>query len=243
MDDVVFKIEVGGFFAGRDTFTIRETEDGYEGACESLLGSEDGKTLPVSKEQVSRLEKVIEDNGVSDWYVDYFNPCVLDGVQWEVDDGEIDHSGSNFFPKGFKALAQFVAEEFGLVEFMPEDDFIEDSSDEATELAIVASFLRSEDDSDGLLHDLYVFTERHPRYKDYQRILKEHGIELDPEMIKNQDMRDANTELIIASMLALSRTDHFDGYSEHFSTAAKDGTFKAWLERLNELVLPSAWIC
>lgn len=242
MGDIVFKIEVGGFFAGQHTFTIRETDSGYEGTYESLLGLDDAKAFPISEGQLSELQEVIDVNGVADWYTDYFNPCVLDGVQWTVDDGEIEHSGSNFFPKGFKALAQFVSEEFGLVEFMPEDDFVDDSSNEATELAIVASMFRSDDASGQLLHDLSVFADRHPRYKDYARILKEHGLELNPDLIKSQDMSNADPELIIASMIALSRVDHFDGYSEHFKTAAEDGTFQAWLERLNELVLPGAWI-
>lgn len=242
MDDVVFKIEVSGFFDGRHTFTIRETEDGFEGTYESLLDPDDARAFPIYKGQVSELQEVIDVNGVTDWYTDYFNPCVLDGIQWVVDDGEIEHSGSNFFPKGFKALAQFVSEEFELAEFMPDDDFAEDSANEATELAILASIFRSEDAHGHLLHDIYVFAERHPRYKDYARILKEHGIELDPDLIKGQDMKDADPELIVASMIALSRADHFDGYSEHFKTAATDGTFQAWLERLNEIVLPKAWI-
>lgn len=242
MDDIVFKIEIGGFFSGQHTLTIRDTDKGYEGAYESMLSPDDGRTFPVSKEQISKLQEIISENGITEWYTDYFNPCVLDGVQWTVDDGEVEHGGSNFFPKGFKALAQFVAEEFGLFEFMPEDDFIEDSASEATELAIVASIFRAEDASAQLLHDLYVFADRHPRYKDYARILNEHDIELNPEKIKAQDMKSADAELIVASMIALSRADHFDGYSEHFKTAATDGTFQAWLERLNELVLPSAWI-
>lgn len=30
MGDIVFKIEIGGFFADQHTFTIRETDSGYE---------------------------------------------------------------------------------------------------------------------------------------------------------------------------------------------------------------------
>lgn len=242
MGDIVFKIEIGGFFADRHTLTIRETGTGFVGTYESMFGLEDKRTFPVSKEQVAKLDAFIEEHGISNWYSDYFNPCVLDGVQWSVDDGYSEHTGSNFFPAGFKALTQFVAEEFDLVGFMPEEEFIEDDLNEETELAILASDLRSEDDGSNLLHDLYAFVERHPEYKHYQEVLEEYGIELDPEEIKRQDMKDADRKLIVASMIALSRADYFDGYSEHFKTAAQDGTFEAWLKRLDELVLPSAWI-
>ncbi len=106
----------------------------------------------------------------------------------------------------------------------------------------MASHHRSGAESDVLLHDLYALTNRHPEFKDYGAILEAHGIPLDVTRIKAQDMRKADAALIIASMVAISRADHFSGYSDEFGTCAKDGTFEKWLERLDELALPGAWI-
>ena len=83
-----------------------------------------------------------------------------------------------------------------------------------------------------LLHDLYVLAEENPRYKDYGKILESHGIPLDVRRIAEQDMDGADDLLIIASMIAISRSDRFCGYSDNFGKCAKNGTFARWLSRL-----------
>lgn len=243
MSDTVFSISIGGFFAGQNSLAIEKTPEGHRAKTDSFhLGDSSEGAFPVSDKQMEKLYDALDRFGVEDWYSDYFNPCVLDGVQWSVYDGIIEHSGSNFFPVGFKALSRFVAEEFDLPSFDPADDFEDDEPSLETELSIVASHHRSGEESDVLLHDLYALTNRHPEFKDYGAILEGHGVPLDVARIKTQDMRKADATLIVASMVVISRADHFDGYSDEFGTCVKDGTFEKWLERLDELALPGAWI-
>lgn len=243
MGKTVFSISVGGFFSGSNSLVIEKTREGYRAKSDSFhLGDCSDDTFAVSEEQIERLNQAIDECGVEDWYSDYFNPCVLDGVQWSVFDGDIEHNGSNFFPEGFRELSRFVAEEFDLPAFDPDDDFEDDRINVDTELSIVASHYRSGAESPILLHDLYCLIKRHPEYRDYREILSKHGIPLDVTKIKSQDLSSADAERIVASMIAISRADHFDGYSDEFGTSVKDGTFEKWLERLEELALPDAWI-
>ena len=77
-----------------------------------------------------------------------------------------------------------------------------------------------------------MLAEENPRYKDYEKVLESHGIPLDVRRIVEQDMDGADDLLIIASMIAISRSDRFCGYSDNFGKCAKNGTFAHWLSRL-----------
>lgn len=84
-----------------------------------------------------------------------------------------------------------------------------------------------------VLHDIRLYAERHPEVKDYASILQKNGIERDMEKMKTADVNCVNTECIMVLLVAVSRMDHL-GDSGYFSECFKDGTFRKWLERLND---------
>lgn len=213
----------------------------------------------VTDAQMEKLERQVNISGVEDWYCHYFSP-ILDGTQWEVCALGESYDGSNAFPKGFDALAAFLAEEFGCKELMTEGGYESLFPDEMRGIDHVAAYAdmlvnveelrdehrsglldedeveegetEAEESARELLRDLYVLAEEDPRYKDYGSILESHGIPLDARRIAEQDMDGANDLLIIASMIAISRSDRFCGYSDDFGKCAKNGTFERWLSRL-----------
>ena len=257
----VFRFTCGGFFEGYDTAEVLETDAGYKLRCEHgpFDVRETTSDLPAGK--VEKLRRYIDAEVNGKWYCRY-EANVLDGTQWELFDGSLERYGSNLFPQGFGDLTCFLARELGCQGFDECGDAFETELDERQELEILAfyGFLLPDaecqedrgggddeddwDDEDGeeaagtemaarqLHHDLHLFLDRHPEYKDYGRILAENGMPLVVDQIKAHDVRDASPECIVAMVLAMSRADHFDGRSDVFGTCAKDGTFGRWLARL-----------
>lgn len=254
----VFRFAYGGFFEGYDTAEVLETAVGYKLRCEHgpFDASETTSDLPAGK--VEKLRWFIDAEVNSKWYCRYVDN-VLDGTQRELFDGSLERYGSNLFPQGFGDLTCFLARELGCQGFDECGDVFETELDERQELEILASygFLLPDtecqedsygeddwDDEDGeeavdaemtarqLRHDLHLFLHRHPGCKDYGHILAENGVYLDVDQIKAHDVRDVNPECIVAMVLAMSRAEHFDGWSGNFGTCAKDGTFGRRLARL-----------
>lgn len=256
----IFKFSCGGFFGGCWELEILKSSDGYLATySRSFYPEPECRDFHVTDAQMEKLERQLDISGVEDWYCHYFSP-VLDGTQWDVCARGESYGGSNAFPKGFDALTAFLAEEFGCKELMVEGGYESSFPDEIHGIDHVAAYadvlvnvdelrrkhrsgLLGEDEveegeeeaevaASELLHDLYVLAEENPRYKDYGKVLESHGIPLDVRRIVEQDMDGADDLLIIASMIAISRSDRFCGYSDNFGKCAKNGTFAHWLSRL-----------
>lgn len=258
----IFKFSCGGFFGGYWELEIFKSGDGHLATySKSFSPKPECRDFHVTDAQMDKLERQLDVSGVEDWYCHYYSP-VLDGTQWEVRALGESYSGSNASPKGFDALAAFLAKEFGCKELTVEGGYESSFPDEMQGIDHVAAYadmlvnveeLRSkhhsglldedeveegeaeaEESARELLHDLYVLAEENPRYKDYGSILESHGIPLEVRRIVEQDMDGADDLLIIASMIAISRSDRFCGYSDNFGKCAKNGTFARWLSRLCE---------
>lgn len=52
-----------------------------------------------------------------------------------------------------------------------------------------------------------------------------HGVALDTRAVATQDTDETNDGLTIASILAISQSDRFNGYSNDFDACPKNGTF------------------
>ncbi len=253
----IFKFVCGGFFGGYWELEIFKSRDGYLATYANSIPSKSAeRDFDVTAAQMEKLERQLDSFGVEDWYCNYFSP-ILDGTQWEVCALGESYGGSNAFPKGFDALA----EEFGCKELMAEGGYESSFFDEMDGIDHVAAYadmlvnvdelrekhrldLLEEDEVEegeteadaaarALLHDLYVLVEEKPGYKEYGSILESHGIPLDVRRIAEQNMDGADDRLIIASMIAISRSDRFCGYSDDFGKCAKNGTFERWLSRLH----------
>lgn len=256
----IFEFSCGGFFGGYWELEILKSSEGYLATySNSHYPETECRDFHVTDAQMEKLKRQLDISGVEEWYRHYFTP-ILDGTQWEVRALGESYGGSNAFPKGFDALAAFLAEEFGCKELMVEGGYESAFPDEMDGIDHVAAYAdmlvnveglrrkhrsglldedeveegeaEAEESARELLHDLYVLAEKEPGYKDYRSILESHGIPLDVRRIIAQDMDDADDLLIIASMIAISRSDRFDGYSDNFGKCAKNGTFARWLSRL-----------
>lgn len=256
----ILKFSCGGFFGGYWELEILKSSEGYLATYSNSHYPElECRDFNVTDAQMENLERQLDISGVDGWYCHYFSP-ILDGMQWEVCALGESYGGSNAFPKGFDALAAFLAEEFGCKELMVEGGYESSFPDEMDGIDHVATYTdmlvnveelrrkhrsglldedeieegeaEAEETARELLRDLYILAEENPRYKDYGSILESHGIPLDARRIAEQDMDDADDLLIIASMIAISRSDRFCGYSDDFGKCAKNGTFARWLSRL-----------
>lgn len=112
------------------------------------------------------------------------------------------------------------------------DDYYEDEVEDIEE-RLEERNARIKAASKEMLYDVRLYAEKHPEIKDYAAILQKNGIELDMEKMKTADVNCLNTECIMALFVAVSRMDHL-GDSDYFSECFKDGTFRAWLQRLND---------
>lgn len=256
----IFNFSCGCFFSGYWELEILKSSEGYLATySNSHYPEPECRDFHVTDAQMEKLERQLAASGVEDWYCHYFSP-ILDGAQWEVCALGESYDGSNAFPKGFDALAAFLTEEFGCKEFMVGGGYESSFPDETDGIDHVAAYAdmlvnveelrlkqrsglldedvveegetEAEESARELLHDLYVFAEENPRYKDYGNVLESHCISLDARIIAEQGMDGADDLLIIASMIAISRSDRFCGYSDDFGKCAKNGTFARWLSRL-----------
>lgn len=257
---IAFLFECGGYFGGYDAVEVLETDSGYKlrRARGSFGAEETFADLPEAK--VEKLRRFVDTEVNGRWYCRYVDLYVLDGTQWRLYDGRLERHGSNLFPQGFGRLVRFLSNELGCEGLERHGDVPEVELDEWDELAILASYgawlpdpehqkncgggVEGDLDDDGegaegtetvarqLHHDLYLFLDHYPRYKDYRRILAKNGMPLDVGLIKSYDVSDADPECIVAMVLAISRADRFSGLSDNFGTCAKDGTFGKWLRRL-----------
>lgn len=256
----IFRFCCGGFFGGYWELEIVKSSEGYLATYSNSHYPElECRDFHVTDAQMEKLERQLDISGVEDWYCHYFSP-ILDGTQWEVCALGESYDGSNAFPKGFDALAAFLAEEFGCKELMVEGGYESSFPDEMRGIDHVVAYAdrlvnveelhrkhslglldedeveegekEAEESARELLHDLYLLAKENPRYKDYGSILKGHGIPLDVRKIVEQSMDGADDLLIIASMIAVSRSDRFCGYSDNFGKCSKNGTFARWLSQL-----------
>ncbi|MBN2939259.1 MAG: hypothetical protein JTJ11_03930 [Collinsella sp.] len=92
-----------------------------------------------------------------------------------------------------------------------------------------------EDIKRDFLHDVYAFAEAYPEYKRYSDILTQHGLELDTEQIVDQDVSKADAKLVVASMIAIARSDCWCECDD-FGRCVENGTFALWTKRLRELL-------
>ena len=218
----------------------------------------------VSDSQMQAFEKAMKEFAIEDRYTHYPNCDIrymtLDGTSWVMSYSGRRIQGSNFGPEGLHELAVDLQKIFGVDELSkylnyPEgfdvkdcpdsrvfldyeiytydpDDYYEDEVEE-TEERLEEQNARIEAASKEMLYDVRLYAEKHPEVKDYATILQKNRIELDMEKIKTADVNCLNTECIMALFVAVSCMDHL-GNGDYFSECFKDGTFRAWLERLND---------
>lgn len=260
-DNDVFSFSIGGFFQGHSSFEISKDGEAYSyrhSQLHLLKQGDDQGTL--DKAQVDTLMAFLRDLGTNDWFTYYDSP-VLDGEQWSLFDGHSSHGGSNAYPKGFEKLLKYLADEFGCEEMRPETGETYDGPTEMEGLAMLASYnlpsveeakqgledgkangvfqeewLQAiEDAKRDFPHDVYAFAEAYPEYKRYSDILAQHGLELDIEQIMNQDVSKADAKLVVASMIAIARSDRWCECDD-FGRCIENGTFALWIKRLRELL-------
>lgn len=252
------QVELRRVLRGHWEFEISGSRGSYIATYSNALYRESAtRRFEVSDAQMEKLNRQLKLSGVDGWYCHYCSP-ILDGIQWEVYAQERRHWGSNAFPEGFDALVSFLAEEFGCRELVVEGGYESSFPDEMRGIDHVLAYAdmlvdveelhwkyrsgllgdrgleRGEADAtlfaDELLHDLYVLVREEPSYANYRAILERNGV-FDYRKTAEQSMEDADDDLVIASMLAISVADRFYGNSDDFRKYAKDGTFKRWLSR------------
>ncbi len=218
----------------------------------------------VSDSQMQAFEKAMKEFAIEDRYTHYPNCDIrymtLDGTSWVMSYNGRQIQGSNFGPEGLHELAMDLQKIFGAddlprylnypegfdVKVCPDsriflvyevhtlcpDDYYEDEVEDIEE-RLEERNARIKAASKEMLYDVRLYAEKHPEIKDYAAILQKNGIELDMEKMKTADVNCLNTECIMALFVAVSRMDHL-GDSDYFSECFKDGTFRAWLQRLND---------
>lgn len=115
MDDrIVFQFEIGGYFQGHKTLTVRETPSGLTRTFEvwPMPEGDHAKTLPVTAVQMERLDSLAERCDVAGWEEHYDAP-VLDGEQWSLSWHGLERCGSNAYPEEFDAFLDGLEEIFG----------------------------------------------------------------------------------------------------------------------------------
>ena len=155
---------------------------------------------------------------------------------------------------------KYLADEFGCEEMKPETGETYDGPTETKGLTMLAFYNlpsaeeakqgledgKADDDHEewlqaiedskrDFLHDVYAFAEAYPEYKCYSDILAQHGLELDIEQIMNQDVSKADAKLVVASMIAIARSDRWCECDD-FGRCVENGTFALWTKRLRELL-------
>lgn len=272
----VFSFACGGFFGGHDEVKIYESANGFIGTFEhgpNFEGSQySGKNtdIPMDREQMQKLENLLEDVGVEKWFARYFNPLVLDGTQWSLTYKSRVHGGSNLFPVGFDRIVEFLGKAFLIDAFSntryeegfsakgkPDIDFIAEYNSDFPEAGDLKSKLAESDRggyahkhelayieqaSHELLSDLSVFVDRNPEYRDYTAILERCDIPLEHDAIKQKSVESLNDACIIAMMVAISRMDDFEEQPHLFEECAKDGTLNRWLIRLRDIIGADGWL-
>lgn len=259
-DNDVFSFSIGGFFQGHSSFEISKDGKAYSFRHSQSHLLEQGENQGIlDKTQVDALMAFLRDLGIDDWFTYYDSP-VLDGEQWSLFDGHGSHGGSNAYPKGFEKLLKYLADKFGCEEMRPETGETYDGPTEMEGLAMLAFYnlpsvegvsqgledgkangdheerLQAiEDSKRNFLHDVYAFAEAYPEYKCYDDILAQHGLELDIEEIMNQDVSKADAKLVVASMIAIARSDRWCECDD-FGRCVESGTFALWTKRLRELL-------
>lgn len=218
----------------------------------------------TSDSQMQAFEKAMEEFAIEDRYTHYPNCdmryMTLDGTSWVMSYNGRQIQGSNFGPAGLHELALNLQKIFGVDDLSkyldyPEgfdakdcpdsrifldyeihtcgpDDYYEDE-DEETEERLEERNTKIEAASKEMLHDIRLYAEKHPEGKDYAAILQKNGIELDMEKMKAVKVDCLDVECIMALFVAVSRTDYL-GDDDNFRECFKDGTFRAWLERLDD---------
>lgn len=226
----------------------------------------------VSDSQMQAFEKAMKEFAIEDRYTHYPNCGIrymtLDGTSWVMSYSGRRIQGSNFGPEGLHELAVDLQKIFGVddlpkylnypegfdVKVCPDsrifldyeiytydpDDYYEDEVEDMEE-RLEERNSRIEAASKEMLHDVRLYSEKHSEVKDYATVLQKNGIELDMGKMKAADVDCLNTECIMALLVAVSRMDHLED-SSYFSECFKDGTFRAWLERLNDATREE-WRC
>lgn len=254
MDHIrIFSFSIGGFFEGRKELVITDTGDGLTASYSEMLHPEADRTFAVTEEDLSELEKALSDAGIERWFSHYWSP-VLDGTQWELNYGGRAYGGSNSYPEDFAALSAFLEERFGISGFEPEECFIErdgehdprehialhrfsvgsPNTEEMDEEELEEREKEMRQAADDLRADLDVLVRMEPRFRSYDEILGDAGIDRSLDRMKSEDAKALDADAVIAMMIYIYRSDRWCGYSEDFLGCVSDGTFAKWLDALFE---------
>lgn len=131
----VFAFSCGGFFEGYREFKIDKVGEDYIASLESVRDKEGDFARQISDSKFEDFESFLDEIGVEGWFCHYNNRWVLDGTQWHMSYEMTDYSGSNAYPKGFFALARYLADNFGCACFAYEND---EEGEEPTEEELAA---------------------------------------------------------------------------------------------------------
>lgn len=114
---VVFQFEIGGYFQGHKTLTIRDAPTGRtcEFECWPKPEDSDRQSLPITDGQMGEIDALATRCGVSGWNESYDAPA-LDGEQWRLLWYGAEHSGSNAYPQEFDTFVAGIVRILGLPE-------------------------------------------------------------------------------------------------------------------------------
>lgn len=120
-----FKFKIAGFFDGCDEIQILQDkydEEEYELNIESFFEIKFDMPKRVSPLIVQLFDEKLDEIGVREWDKKYYDPDVLDGMEWELELDNFKCSGINAVPRGFDELLWLLID---LFEF-PEQSTYED---------------------------------------------------------------------------------------------------------------------
>lgn len=197
---------------------------------------------------------------------------VHDGYSWYLEWKNIAIDGNNCYPKPLKDIISFLEREFGLYVELDDDTVPFPASEKIGLMHLASlkgkinpNWLQSsllyeirKDDpyfsvdnefsnaANLLTHELSSFVCQNPRYRNYQEILDKYELNPDFEFLNEINIENMPPEAIVALMIAAEQFDYVaalsDVYLNVFNTCVRDGTFCAWLKKLDE-ILTSKTIC
>ncbi len=248
----IFTFSCGGFFEGWHEFRVEDHDSSFTAVLEDKRAGEPVYTRRMTKSEVDGFEQRIDAIGVPDWFCHYDNWRVLDGTQWEMSYHGDECSGSNTFPEGFSKLVRYLADDFGCECFRGYEGLEKEFGADPNPIEHIAAYAmrlpdRPEDECEAeyrklhheMLRDFDALVRAEPRFVNYMELVEKGGAPMGSETMRECDVSTLDADTIVAMLIYIYREDRFCGYQEHFLEYLKDGTFKRWLDRLEELVLLS----
>ncbi len=264
--ETLFRIRAGYYLGGGYAFEVVFDNSGIHAkSCSSIGYDGNGgvSVIDLTFEEYDELEACLNCAGVNEWFCNYdaslAGYLVLDGVTWGLTYKDIDHSGSNYFPKGFSDVVDYLAEHFGCEGLKVYSDFctggsydpilhiVEDScmamGREST-MKLLRDLGRKRTfnpdifrrASRNLAHDLDLLAKDDSRFKDPRSVIEGKGIVPTITEIKALDAPNADPETIVAAMIFILTESRNNRSEDDFTKCIEDGTFERWIGALSDKI-------